>query len=506
MLGVGTVLLVEHTTGSYGAAGIVIALSGVSMALLAPQGGKLADRFGQGVVLVPYVLLHALSVSALIALALGGAPLWTLFAAAVPAGASIPQISPMVRARWSASLRGTGGAGDDGDGGDDRDDGDGGDGGETGAGDGTDRDRDGVGVGAGQAGGGVRAKGRAEGSRGSSLMTTAAAFESVTDEFSFVVGPVLTTALCTAVHPAAGLVAEVALMLGSGLLFAAQRSTQPEVRGSARRVHGGSGSREDGGRGLDERGSEERGSEERAAGERGSVERDGDGARSTPGARSAPGVQSSPGVRSALGVRGVRVLIAVLLGIGTVFGGMQVSVAAFTEAAGAPELNGVLYGVFAAGNMSAALAVGTVRWRRSADVRLLIAYPLLVLAALTLAVTAQLAPWLSLLGGLGLWLGLWVAPSMITGFTLVELLVPAAFRTEAFTWLTGAVALGQASGSMAAGQLTDAAGAGAGFFVPLAGTGLALTALVLFRRRLAVGADERSHAGGVDHRPAVPVD
>jgi hypothetical protein len=202
----------------------------------------------------------------------------------------------------------------------------------------------------------------------------------------------------------------------------------------------------------------------------------------------------------------VRVLIAVLLGIGTVFGGMQVSVAAFTQAAGAPELNGVLYGVFAAGNMSAALAVGTVHWKRSADVRLLIAYPVLVLAALTLAVTAQLAPWLPLLGGLGLVLGLWVAPSMITGFTLVELLVPAAFRTEAFTWLTGAVALGQASGSMAAGQLTDAAGADAGFLAPLGGTGLALAALVVFRGRLAVGRGERTYGGGVGHRPPAAVD
>ena len=55
-------------------------------------------------------------------------------------------------------------------------------------------------------------------------MPTAAAFESVTDEFTFVVGPVLATALCTGVHPAAGLVTEAALTLVGGLLFAAQRA------------------------------------------------------------------------------------------------------------------------------------------------------------------------------------------------------------------------------------------------------------------------------------------
>ncbi|WP_443732563.1 MFS transporter [Streptomyces marispadix] len=460
------------------------------MALLAPQGGRLTDRFGQRAVLVPYLLLHTLSVSALIALALGGAPLWALFAAAVPAGASIPQISPMVRARWSACLGGAEGSGVTGAAdvtgvtGVEADEAQG----TNGAGDANDVDGAGS---SGRADGSSSAHGSSrEGSAaGSPLLTTAAAFESVTDEFSFVVGPVLATALCTGVHPAAGLAAEAALMLGSGLLFAAQRATQPEIRGDSRpglrRAEGDGASGGDRGNGGDGRSA--------------ASKRDRDGGR-------ADGGGARVGGGSALGVRGVRVLIAVLLGIGTVFGGMQVSVAAFTQAADAPELNGVLYGVFAAGNMSAALAVGTVRWRRSADIRLLIAYPLLVLAALTLAVSAQLAPPLPLLGALGLLLGLWVAPSMITGFTLVELLVPASFRTEAFTWLTGAVALGQASGSMAAGQLTDVAGAGAGFFAPLAGTGLALAALVLFRRRLTVGTGHGSYGGGVGHRPAVPVD
>ncbi|HCA88246.1 MAG TPA: MFS transporter, partial [Streptomyces sp.] len=101
MLTIGIVLLVEHTTGSYGTAGAVAAVTGVSMALFAPQSGKLADRRGQAAVLVPGVLVHAASVALLTALALLHAPLWALFAAAVPAGASVPQVGPMVRARWA---------------------------------------------------------------------------------------------------------------------------------------------------------------------------------------------------------------------------------------------------------------------------------------------------------------------------------------------------------------------------------------------------------------------
>ncbi|MET9426767.1 MULTISPECIES: MFS transporter [unclassified Streptomyces] len=390
MLTIGIVLLVQHTTGSYGSAGAVAAVTGVSMALFAPQSGKLADRFGQRAVLVPGVLVHAASVSALTALALAGAPLWALFAAAVPTGASVPQVGPMVRARWAARLE------------------------------------------------------------GSPLMSTAAAFESVTDEFTFVVGPVLATALCAGVHPAAGLIAEASLTLVGGLLFAAQRRTQPAF-GLEADLAGG-----------------------QARGER----------------------------VSALSIPGIRVLAVAFLGIGSVFGGMQVSLTAFTEEIGNPGVNGVLYGLFAAGNMLAGLAVGAIAWKSGPRRRLILGY-----AALT--VTASLlwtAHSVVLLGALGLIVGLCIAPALITGYTLVESLVPASARTEAFTWLTGAVALGQAAAVTVAGRLADGYGASTGFLVPLAGTALALATLVALRSRLAPRAASRTVARGVGHRVPVTVD
>ncbi len=440
MLTIGIVLLIQHTSGSYGIAGAVSATAGVSMAVFAPQGGKLADRFGQAAVLVPGVLTHAASVTLLTVLALGGAPLWALVVAAVPAGASVPQVGPMVRARWAALL----------------------------------------GDGAG-ATGGARA----------SLQTTAAAFESVTDEFTFVIGPVLTTALCTGVHPAAGLLAEATLSLIGGLLFAAQRHTQPApsrprtpartARWGARRASAGAGGAETAGAGAAE------------AGAGGAA-----GPRRTENGAHRPAA-------SALGVPGVRVLAVVFLGIGSVFGGLQVSLTAFTEEIGQPGINGVLYGVFAAGNMVAGIVCGALSWRRSPQQRLLIAYPLLTLA--TSALWAVHA--VPLLGALGLLVGLCIAPALITGYTLVDALVPATARTEAFTWLTGAVALGQAGAATAAGQLADGFGPSAGFVVPLAGTGLALTTLVLLRGRLATPSTGPVVSGstrGVGHREAVTVD
>ncbi|MHB9861104.1 MFS transporter [Streptomyces sp. YIM S03343] len=387
MLTLSMVLLVQHTTGSYGAAGAVAAVTGVAMALFAPYSGRLADRHGQRAVLIPGALVHAVSGLGLTALALAHAPLWALFAAAVPTGASVPQIGPMVRARWGVKLK------------------------------------------------------------NSPLMATAAAFESVTDELTFVVGPLLATALCTSVAPAAGLIAEATLTLVGGLLFAACRSTEPPV------AAGGSG-------------------------------------------------HARVKHASALGVPGVRVLVVTFLGIGAVFGGMQVSLAAFSESIGRPGLNGVLYGVFAAGNMLSGVVCGAVAWKAAPQRRLLIGYTALTLVAAALWTAHSVL----VLAGLGLLVGTTVAPALITGYTLVDGLVPAASRTEAFTWLTGAVALGQAAAVTVAGQLEDRLWDGAGFLVPMGGTALALVTLVALRSRLVARPTGRTVARGVGHRLPVTVD
>ncbi|MEU1617525.1 MFS transporter [Streptomyces sp. NPDC005722] len=395
MLTIGIVLLVQHTTGSYGTAGAVSAVTGVSMALFAPQSGKLSDRFGQGAVLLPGVLVHSAAGTLLAVLALAHAPLWALLAVAVPTGASVPQVGPMVRARWAAALP-----------------------------------------------------------AGSPLLQTAAAFESVTDEFTFVIGPVLATALATGVHPAAGLLSEAVLTLAGGLLFAAQRRSAPAP------------------------------------------------SRDVAGARKRE--------VSAMSVPGVRVLAVAFLGIGAVFGGMQVSMTAFTEEIGRPGINGLLYGTFAAGNMLAGIACGAVAWKSGPKKRMVAGYTALTLAT-SMLWAAHAVP---LLGGLGLLVGLTIAPALITGYTLVESLVPAGIRTEAFTWLTGAVALGQAAAATAAGRLADGLGASAGFTVPLVGTGLALVTLLALRERLvprpsevvAARGDGTGHGSGIGHREPVTVD
>ncbi|WP_349256228.1 MFS transporter [Kitasatospora brasiliensis] len=383
MLSMGILLLVTQTHGSYGTAGTVTAVAAVAQALIGPQTGRLADRYGQAAVLVPTVLVHAVSVGTLIALALGHAPVWSLCLAAVPAGASVPQVGAMVRARWVATFSADGAS-------------------DTTA----------------------------------ARVGTAFAFESVTDEFTFVIGPILASGIAALVNPATALVAEASLTLVGGLAFAAQRRTAP--------------------------------------------------ARIVP----QPGTKRA----SALASPGVRLLAGAFLGVGSVFGGMQVSVNAFADEVGQHAAGGTVYGIFAGGSMLAGVLYGVIAWRRSVQQRMLISYALLVLGCSTL----WAMPNLIALTVAGLVCGLAIAPTLISGYTLVETLVADGAKTEAFTWLTGAIGLGLAVGSMAAGRLIDGHGPSTGFLVPVVGAGLGLVALVSLRHLLAAPrAGSGSGAGSV---------
>ncbi|NIQ57566.1 MAG: MFS transporter, partial [Gammaproteobacteria bacterium] len=64
-------------------------------------------------------------------------------------------------------------------------------------------------------------------------LSTAFAWESVLDEVVYVVGPLLAVFLATGVHPLGGLAAVLALTVGGGYAFAAQRATEPAVRAHA---------------------------------------------------------------------------------------------------------------------------------------------------------------------------------------------------------------------------------------------------------------------------------
>src|SRR5947209_4212071 len=144
MLGLGTILMIKESTGKYALAGVVAGTLALVQAFFGPFLARLVDRRGQAEVVFPML---AASVAALVALMLCvrfDEPTWSWFAAAALAGAFLPNVGALVRARWTKIYTGT------------------------------------------------------------PQLHTSYSFEAVMDEVVFMIGPILVTFLTLQVHPEAG--------------------------------------------------------------------------------------------------------------------------------------------------------------------------------------------------------------------------------------------------------------------------------------------------------------
>lgn len=168
MTGIGIITMLALLRGSYALAGAVSATFVLAYALLSPQISRRVDRRGQGRVLPAAAAISALGLLLLCASAWSQAPDWTLFAAALLAGA-MPSMSAMVRARWTAIYR------------------------------------------------------------GQPRLQTAYALETVLDEVTFIAGPPLSVGLCVALAPAAGPLAAALLLLLGVAALVLQRATEPPL-------------------------------------------------------------------------------------------------------------------------------------------------------------------------------------------------------------------------------------------------------------------------------------
>ncbi|MGY1773477.1 MFS transporter [Blastococcus sp. SYSU D00813] len=259
--------------------------------------------------------------------------------------------------------------------------------------------------------------------RGTKRLPAALAMESVVDEFVFIVGPVLVTFLSTTGHATSGVVTAFVLAVVGSLLFAAQGRTEPPPHGH--------------------------------------VSRNGPSAIRTPG---------------------IRVLFVVGAAVGAILGTLEIALVAFADEVDAMSLSGVLIAGLAVGSMASGIGWGTVHWELPLRKRLTI-----VLAALTVLLVPLLLVedvWLML--PFVVVAGVAVSPSLISSFTLAELLVPPSATTEAFTWIGTALGLGVAVGSSLAGLIVDSYGANASFLVAVVAAAVAALVVFAYRRLLVV--------------------
>jgi MFS family permease len=351
MMTLGVVVAASAHYGSYGFAGQVSAAYIIGNAVVAVPQGRLADRFGQARVLALDALAFAVSTGLLVHALVHTAPApWPHLWAAL-AGASIPQVGSMARARWAGLVHDAG-------------------------------DRH-----------------------------TAFALESVNDEVVFVAGPALVTFLSTAYAAHTGLL--VALVVGTvgPLALAAQRRTQPVVHQRSR------------------------------------------------GAASA-----------ALPWRTLAPVTLAAVGLGSLFGGMEVATVAFATGAGHRAAAGALLAGLSLASLLGGLFVGA---RRPAVG--LLQQMRLGLAGLTAGFAALpfVGP-LWLLGALMFAAGFAIAPTLIATLSLVEQVAPRGRLTEAMAWTQTGLSAGIAPGAWLGGLVADRAGGAAAFWVCV-GSGVVAT-------------------------------
>ena len=245
---------------------------------------------------------------------------------------------------------------------------------------------------------------------------TAYSIESVADESVFVIGPPVVTILAAAVSPVLGFAVGLVLGIAGQLALVLQRGTTPAVHSTEAAPHAG-----------------------------------------------AP-VRSRPRLFRRLPA-GVAGLLPVFLGVGVVFGSLDLTAVGYTEARGEPAAAGLLLALFALGSVISGLVFGTLPLRGHPLVRFglcAVAYGIVVPVAVAFPAIPVLAVAL-LLAGVA------TTPLLISGMGLVEARVERARLTEALAWPSTAMSVGVTAGSSLAGILIDAVDARVGFTVTASG-------------------------------------
>lgn len=376
MMIVGILSVVATVRDSVAEAGIAAACAGLGTAALGPVIGGLADRFTQRSVLIVCSVVSIAAVVAFLGLVMTDAPLPAIALLAFAAGGTTPQVAPFSRSRLVV-FAGTP---------------------------------------------------RSEPTR-DRAMSMVMSYESVMDEASFVLGPVLVGVLTTFIAPWAPLAIGAALTATVVIAFAVHPSAA---------------------------------------------------ATAVPHARS--GTATGP----AFSARVVALAGAMLL-VGAVFGSVLTALTEFMAARGASEQTGIIYGAMSAGAIVVAVSAAampksfsfTMRWAVFA------ALGLVGVIGMTMATDVIALALALFLSGCG------IGAVLVTLFSLGAQAAPHGRSTTVLTTLQSSLVVGQALATAAVGIVAAAHGATVGFLVTVGIVvwlgALALVYRVRFEQRVGGG-------------------
>lgn len=249
---------------------------------------------------------------------------------------------------------------------------------------------------------------------------TAYAFESVLDEAIFVLGPLVVTVLATTIAAQAGLLAAALVVLVGTGALLSHRASEP------------------------------------------------------------PPSEHGDGHPSALRSPGLPVVMLVMVFVGGVFGAVELSSVAFADAHGHRGLAGPLLACYAGGSMLSGLVFGAVPSDLPRRRTMLIGAGVMT-ATVTVLPFVRSTP---LLAVLLVMCGVGIAPTLISGFSLVERIVPSVAVTEGLTWATTGLVIGFSGCTWLAGHLVDAESVSVAFAVATGSGALALLCGLATYRRL----------------------
>ena len=179
----------------------------------------------------------------------------------------------------------------------------------------------------------------------------------------------------------------------------------------------------------------------------------------------------------ALTTPGMRTLAVAVFGFGVIIGVVEVAVPASATLAGHAAVGGALLGVWSLSSVMFGVAYGSRPWPRPLHLRL----PAL-LAGFALLVSLLAVP--STLAGLGfamLVAGVLITPQATAHSAVIDQVAPVGTAAEAFGWLITAVTLGLAAGQSGSGALVESAGPRVAFLAATA-AGLSLAGVLWLRR------------------------
>jgi MFS family permease len=195
-------------------------------------------------------------------------------------------------------------------------------------------------------------------------------------------------------------------------------------------------------------------------------------------------------------------IAVVMVCMGAVFGGGEVTMVAFCGQHGERASAGWVVASFAGGSAIAGIAYGAIHWRASLRRRFVLSALVFgVLPFLYFAATSTLT-----LALLTVVVGMGTAPTLIGGFGLVDQIVPATALTEGLTWIGTGLSVGFGAGAAVVGGIADAHGARVAFCVPVAAAlAAAAFALVLARQLSDRSSAPAAGDGPLEGPPTPPV-